>query len=389
MSNNITLIVGGQQCSQWDDVSIDSDLLIPADAWSVTLFNPPADPLPSTVFKGAVVEITYNGQTILKGTIDRITDSVNRQGYRLSVSGRDVVGVLLDSSVPLTVRQQVSLYDIVKQYVLPDLGGFLQDFLVVDQGVDFTIAKVAVEPSESIWDAIVKAAEAAGQYVWAESDGNIRVGNPFNKRQPKTPNLIMRRAGQNNNVLSVEYAEDITSQYSTVIVLGQDNSTQASFYATEDNLPDIYTGQDLTPSKKDQPDTPEYTGKSTQKLPYLRRKIVLDPLADNDDQAVKRARKIMQDGNLSAFTLTIEVAGWTCAMGQIWTTGWTVNYQSDVTRKVANGAWVIMGRTLKLGRNGKTTQLRLKRKQYWMQPVAPLPPDNQDDNEELTEYPDS
>lgn len=388
MSNNITLIVGGQQCSQWDDVSIDSDLLIPADAWSVTLFNPPADPLPSTVFKGAVVEITYNGQTILKGTIDRITDSVNRQGYRLSVSGRDVVGVLLDSSVPVIVRQQITLSDIVGQYILTDLGELIHD-IAIDQGVDYTSTKVAVEPSESIWDAIVKAAESAGQFVWADATGAIRIGNPFNKRQPKTPNLIMRRAGQNNNVLSVEYAEDITSQYSTVIVLGQDNSTQASFYATEDNLPDTYTGQDLTPSKKDQPDAPEYTGKSTQKLPYLRRKIVLDSLADNDDQAVKRARKIMQDGNLSAYSLNVEVDGWTCATGQIWTTGWTVNYQSDVTRKVANGTWVIMGRTLKLGRNGKTTQLRLKRKQYWMQPVAPLPPDNQDDAEELTEYPDS
>jgi prophage tail gpP-like protein len=388
MSNNITLIVGGQQCSQWDDISIDSDLLIPADAWSVTLFNPPADPLPSTVFKGAVVEITYNGQTILKGTIDRITDSVNRQGYRLSVSGRDVVGVLLDSSVPVIVRQQITLSDIVGQYILTDLGELIHD-IAIDQGVDYTSTKVAVEPSESIWDAIVKAAESAGQFVWADATGAIRIGNPFNKRQPKTPNLIMRRAGQNNNVLSVEYAEDITSQYSTVIVLGQDNSTQASFYATEDNLPDTYTGQDLTPSKKDQPDAPEYTGKSTQKLPYLRRKIVLDSLADNDDQAVKRARKIMQDGNLSAYSLNVEVDGWTCATGQIWTTGWTVNYQSDVTRKVANGTWVIMGRTLKLGRNGKTTQLRLKRKQYWMQPVAPLPPDNQDDAEELTEYPDS
>jgi prophage tail gpP-like protein len=119
----------------------------------------------------------------------------------------------------------------------------------------------------------------------------------------------------------------------------------------------------------------------------LRRHIVLDTLADNDDQAAKRAQKLMLDGNLSAYTLTVDVAGWTCNTGHVWDTGWTVKYQSDVTRSAANGEWVIMARTLTLGRNGKQTQLKLKRKQYWMQPVAPLPPSD-DEIQYPTEYDD-
>lgn len=373
MSNNIRLIVGGFECTQWDDVSIDSDLEIPADAWSLTLFNPPTDPLPSSIKVGMLVEIFYENQQVLRGTIDRITDRVTRQGYALSLSGRDIVGILLDNSVPVKVEQQVTLEDFFLKRIFEGvfgLAGFAAEGLSDSQRLEL----VAVEPGESIWDVLSKAAEAHGQYLWADQLGTLRFGNPFARNSPPI-SLYLLRNGKNNNVLSVDYAEDITDQFSEVVVLGQDNRKQTSFYATNNIPVDLYFfGQDLNLNPKNQPDEPEYEGNSTQTLPYPRRKIVLDSLADNNDQAAKRARKLMLDGNLSAYTLTVEVAGWTCSTGQVWETGWTVKYQSDVTRSAANGEWVIMARTLTLGRNGKQTQLKLKRKQYWMQPVAPLPP---------------
>jgi prophage tail gpP-like protein len=370
-TDNITLTVGGYECKHWDEVSIDSDLEIPADAWSLTLFNPPENALPPAVKIGAVIDVSYRNQPILKGVIDRIPDVVNRQGHRLAITGRDVVGVLLDNSVPLTVQQKVTLADIVGKYIA-EFSSIVQG-LLVDKGIDYATAKTAVEPAESIWSAVVRAAEAAGQYIWAEPNGALHIGNPFNGRQPPIPTLYLNRDGSKNNVLSAEYTEDIADLYSQVIVLGQDNQTHRSFYATEENTDQTYDGQDLTPSKKDQPDTPEYTGKASQRLPYTRRKITLEALADNNDQASNRAKKIMQDGNLHAYTLTVSVVGWTCSTGQVWQTGWTVHYHSDITRPAANGDWVIFGRTLRLSRQtGKTTELRLRRKQYWMQPIAPV-----------------
>lgn len=384
-NNAIRLIVGGFECTQWDDVSIDSDLEIPADAWSVTLFNPPTNPLPATFRVGVLIEIFIENQQVLKGTIDRIADRVTRQGYMLSVSGRDVVGVLLDNSVPLLVQQQITLENLVGQYIFNDFKHIFNG-VQFDKGIDYTRTKTAIEPSESIWSALVKLAESIGQYVWSDETGVLHMGNPFDKRQPRAAALKLMRQG--SNVLSVDYVEDITQQYSEVVVLGQDNQAQTSFYATDSTpVDDIYHGQDLNPSKKNQPDNAEFSGKAKQNLPYLRRHIVLDSLADNNDQAAKRARKIMLDGNLSAHTLTIDVSGWKCSSGQVWQTGWTIKYQSDITRSVANGEWVIMGRTLTLGRNGARTQLKLKRKQYWMQPVAPLPPSN-NDLSSATEYSD-
>jgi prophage tail gpP-like protein len=39
--------------------------------------------------------------------------------------------------------------------------------------------KISVEPGESLWDAIAKAAMVTGQHVWLDPDGTIQVGDPF------------------------------------------------------------------------------------------------------------------------------------------------------------------------------------------------------------------
>ena len=47
--NEIRLIVGGYELSGWDEASLDNAIDTPADSWSVTLFNPVYDQLPSSV----------------------------------------------------------------------------------------------------------------------------------------------------------------------------------------------------------------------------------------------------------------------------------------------------------------------------------------------------
>ncbi len=380
---NIVLIVGGFYCSNWDEVSIDSDLEVPADSWSLTLYSPAVDGLPDAIQRGALIELRYENETVLKGVVDRIQEPLSRQGGRLTLSGRDLVAVLLDNSVPVLVQQQVTIEELALKWVLTDFSSVIHNFLFLRE-LDQLQNLVAIEPSESIWSALTKAAESVGQYIWIDAAGTLIIGNPFTQPQPAAQNLIINRHGNDNNVLSAEYIEDIAEEYSDVVVLGQDNQTQASFYATatDQNYGEVYTGQDLTPSAANQPDPPEYIGRTQQILPYRRRKIVLDSLADTAEQANARARKLMQDGNLSAYSLNCEVEGWKCQIGKVWSAGWAVQFDSDVMSRRVTGDWVIMGRTLRLSRaSGKTTQLRLKRQQFWMQPIAPSPQSEQDDAE--------
>lgn len=385
-SSSIELIVGGFVCTAWDSVSIDSDLEIPADSWSLTLFNTDAGVLPPQVQGGQIVELYYRGQPVLKGVLDRVQESASRAGRRVTLNGRDLAALLLDNAVPVTVQQKITIKQIVLQWVLTDLGNYISDVLFSDQ-LDKLQNLVAIEPSESIWSALTKAAESIGQYIWVEAGGALIIGNPFRPKkgvmtQPPIPVLRLKRDDSTNNVLSAEYTEDATELYSEVVVLGQEAQAQSSFYstATDESYGEVYTGQDLTPSAADQPDPPEFVGRTQRITATPRRKIILDSLADTAAQAAQRAEKLMQDGQLSAYTLQVTVAGWTCQTGQVWATGWTVRFESDVMAARVAGDWVVMGRTLELSRAaGKITQLKLKRQQFWMQPIAPSPQSEQDD----------
>lgn len=384
-NNSIELIVGGFVCTSWDSVSIDSDLEIPADSWSLTIFHPDQAVLPPQVQAGQVVTLHYRGQLVLKGVLDQLQESVSRSGRQMSLSGRDLAALLLDNSVNLGVQQQLSIIKASGSYFFADpVAKFFNQGILINfaQSDELVERIIAVEPAESLWQFLSKAAEIMGQYIWVDAQGVIQIGNPFKQKQPPVPLLLLKRDGQRNNVLSAQYTEDATELYSEVIVLGQDNQTQTSFYATatEPSTPEIFNGQDLTPSAANQPNPPEFVGRTQRITPTPRRKIVLDSLADTAAQATQRAKKLMQDGQLSAYNLVVTVAGWTCPTGQVWTTGWTVQFETDVMSARVSGDWVILGRTLELSRaGGKTTQLKLKRQQFWMQPVAPSPDSVSDD----------
>ena len=409
-NSNVELIIGGYVCSDWDAVVIDSDLEVPADGWSLSVQHPDQGDVPVGVRAGELIELRYQGQTVLRGVVDQCNESCTRQGRQLKLSGRDMAALLLDNSVKLQVQQQLSVFNASGLYFLEDpVAEYFLQGIKLPTRLDFGLLdrQMAVEPSESLWSVLSKAAEVMGQYIWVDAEGDIYIGNPFydeKRQQPPVPRLTLNRNGRSNNVLSAEYTEDATALYSEVIVLGQDGDTKASstFSATEtaqllanpEQVIPLYTGPMARPPDQREPtaaptapsgnqrdvNPPEYVGRTQRIRRYPRRRIVADSLADTPEQAMYRAEKIMQDGNLSAYMLTLSVAGWTCQTGQVWATGWTVQFDSDVMSPHCSGDWVVMGRTLELSRgNGKITQLRLKRQQFWMQPVAPSPLPTNDD----------
>lgn len=68
----IKLVIDGFECGDWDDVTIDSQIDVPADGWSMTLFNPPVGNLPKQVKAGVQAKIYYGDELILTGIVDRL-----------------------------------------------------------------------------------------------------------------------------------------------------------------------------------------------------------------------------------------------------------------------------------------------------------------------------
>jgi hypothetical protein len=109
---NISLEVGDVVCAGWDQVDIDSDILTPADAWSVALFGLNDYVLPATVQGGADVTLKYAGEKVLVGLVDTLNDGCGRRGRRVRISGRDLAGQLLDCSVDIYAGKSLTLEEI-------------------------------------------------------------------------------------------------------------------------------------------------------------------------------------------------------------------------------------------------------------------------------------
>ncbi len=375
--DNMVLEVGGVVCSGWDQVDIDSEIMTPADAWSLALFGLDDYVLPESVQGGADVSIKYLGQTVLVGVVDSLKDKCGRLGRQVRISGRDLAGQLLDCSVNIFQGKAMTLNEIVTHSLSGGSG--------VDASINRTVAvnikvpariskellaqKTAVEPGEAIWTAIQKAAEAVGQYVWFDPDGTLIIGNPVrDEEQPAlVPELVMMRDGTTSEVivLDLEYSEDVSDVYSEIHILGTDDQTGRSFTSRRRNL--LKSHRTLSDDRKVALD-----GAASQILSKRRLRIIVSGQAATAAEAETLADKVLHDANLNAYTLTADVEGWTCATGEIWRAGWVTTVKTDAIARVSGepSAWVIFGRTLKLSRTqGKITTLRLKRVADWMQPV--------------------
>ena len=334
----VRLLIAGFEINTWDMASIDSAIDTPADAWSFSLFDEQDHILPKAVRKGAKVQLYYGNELLLTSVADQVQEKVDRSGYALSISGRDLAGQLIDCSVPIFNGRQMTLDELINKYVMGgDLKGLFKGTNI--QNNSWLKNKVSVEPGENIWDAIVKAAAVTGQHVWLEPDSTLSIGDPFAHAYKVATALRLNKPDDTNNVFDAEYTEDASNEYSEIKLLGQDGNAQnlaASFKSTSNA--------------------------------HNRLKIVTMADVETQSEANTTIDKIKKDNDLQAYALDATVSGWTVD-SKVWTPSWYTNLETNVLSN-ATAKWAVYGRTLMLSRSeGKTTKLRMKRQGDWAQPL--------------------
>ncbi|WP_180175066.1 phage baseplate assembly protein [Acinetobacter sp. YH01022] len=335
----IRLIIGGFEINTWDDASIDSAIDTPAEQWSFSLFSDDDLELPASVKAGAKVQAYYGNELLLTSTADAIDEGCDRSGYALKISGRDLVGQLIDCSVPIFNGRQMNLEELINKFVLSgDMGPLFNNFKI--QNNAWLKNKISVEPGESLWDSIVKAAQVTGQHVWLEPDGTLVIGDPFKNAYQAQTSLQLIRYSDANNVLDARYTEDVSNVFTDIKILSQDAK-----------------GQHILA-----------TGSAETQLNHKRLKIVSLSDVETKTEADAALEKIIKDNNLQAYSMLATVPDWTLN-GKVWSTGWYVNFETNRLSR-ATAKWAVVGRTLTLSRsNGKKTSLKLHRQGDWAQPL--------------------
>lgn len=334
--NTVTLLINGKTHGQWTNYDIVSDLLTPADDFSVTLGRP-VDAKPDTVRAGDKVEVRVGGDTVLSGRIDRVQTVTEKGGKTLTIQGRDDAGVLLDCSAPLFNAQDMDLNQIIEKIVKP-LG--LAKIRIDAAKTDKT-HKVQIEPGSRAWDALLEYAEANGLWPWLEPDGTLVVGGPDYTAAP-VAELVLRTNGQNNNIKRLEVNRDMAARYSEVTVLAQSHSGKNNIKATA----------------KD------------ESVKLHRPLIVTEPDIDSQAQAQRKAKKRLADSRLEGLTITATVQGHRTDDGALWQPGQRINVLSEPDG--IDAVYFLMARTFTGGRGQPTeTVLTLKEDGAWVLDADP------------------
>jgi len=339
-SDVVSIQLAGREHRHWMHYRIDSDLLTPADAWSVSL-SPPRT-LPDQVEPGRQVLVKVGGEPVLQGLIDEVEDEVAAESRSLSLSGRDGAAVLVDCSAPVFVSRLVGLQEVVSSIVQP-LG---VTKVRIDGNTRGLAEKVNVEPGDTAWDALVKSAEANGLWPWFEPDGTLVVGGP-NYARPPVGRLVMRKDGRGNNIKRLVRHRSIAKRYSHITVLGQQHGT------------DTYEGRHAL----------KHTAQDGGVQVY-RPRIQIDHDAETTEAVKARSRKLIADGQLDGLTLTAVVKGHRTADGVLWTPGQRVHVYSEPHG--IDGIYFLMARSFTGGSEVPTeTTLTLKDDGVWVLDAHP------------------
>jgi len=346
-SDTVQIYVGGKVHDDWESYEVDSDLLIPADAWRVTLSLPEGE-LPDAVTEGVAVEVRVGGELVMVGRIDDIGDEISKGGLHFDISGRDGAAVLIECSSPIFVAQMVSLADVVAKVVKP--LGVKQ--IRIDSSTTALREKINVEPGETAWDTLAHAAEANGLWPWFDPDGTLVIGGPDYDQAP-VATLAMRRNGQDNNVLRIRRHRSVSGRYSEITVLGQRRGTglEEGKHALKATIRDIG-------------------------ITWYKPRTIVDYEADSEAVCRTRARKLLADSRLKGFTLMAEVVGHRIVApgqasdGLLWKPGQRVHVVSEPHR--IDAVFFLMARKFTGGRHqGPRTILTLKEDRAWVLDAHP------------------
>ncbi|MFC3716799.1 phage baseplate assembly protein [Luteimonas soli] len=209
---DLQLIVAGRAHAGWNRIRVHRGLeeiagtfdLGVAERWSATV--PPLE-----VRAQDACAVRVDGQTLITGHIDRAAISYDAHNHGNTVSGRDATGDLVDCAAEHGKGEwrNASIAQIARDLCKP-FG--IQVSVAGDVGAPFD--RYAIEPGETAFDCIERAARQRGVRLLSDGRGGLVVG--------VTP---AAQAGvslvEGENLLSCEVANDASQRFSKYRVIGQ------------------------------------------------------------------------------------------------------------------------------------------------------------------------
>lgn len=333
--NDVVVEIDGKSHNSWKNYDIDSDFLIPADAFAFDI-GVPSDSTVLPDYSGAEVKVRINDMLVMTGIVDTVQHGISKTNRTYRLNGRDRASVLVDCSAPITNVKGLTVLDAVKKIVEP--LGIKQVQLKAENNP--LLDKVDIDVGETAWNAAMRCANSAGLHLWFEPNGVLIVGGA-DYSTPPVATLCCMKDGSQNNFEQADLSFDVSNRFSEITFLAQSHGKQGQ--DNKNDLKWVYNDPEMTTYKP---------------------KTVVVSDVDNLEALQKWAKKYIADSILEGFTLTIIVPDHKMQDGTLWQPGQRVHViceEYDI-----DAIFFLMGRRFMLSRQGGTqTELRFKQDGIW------------------------
>lgn len=332
--NDVIVEIDGKSHNNWKSYDIDSDFLIPADAFAFDI-GVPSDSTVLPDYSGAEVKVRINDTLVMTGIVDTVQHGISKTNRTYRLNGRDKASVLVDCSAPITNVKGLTVLDAVKKIVEP--LGIKQVQLKAENNP--LLDKVDIDVGETAWNAAMRCANSAGLHLWFEPNGVLIVGGA-DYSTPPVATLCCMKDGSQNNFEQADLSFDVSNRFSEITFLAQSHGKQG-----QDNKNDL-----------------KWVYKDSEMTTYKPKTVVVSDV-DNLEALQKWAKRYIADSILEGFTLTIIVPDHKMQDGTLWQPGQRVHViceEYDI-----DAIFFLMGRRFMLSRRGTQTELRFKQDGIW------------------------
>lgn len=354
MSDSVRLEVDGKSVENLLTYAIAADLYQAADAFTMELADPGV-----SIRGGQLCKVYVNGNLELAGLVDKVTRRYDKSGRKLTVQGRDKMGILVDSYAERFVAVEgMRLKALAEMLVAPlpfinrsdieyqeNIRGTLKRKGKKEPGGEASLVSLLdksqklarIEPGKTVFEILKQYAESRGLIfflVYRDNAAKFVFGRPKAAGGDPAFSLVCRKSDPSgNNILIGEHVDDVSGRYSRIVVMGQQQGDDS-----------LSPGQHST-----------YKVFTDEQAPVPKTLVVTN---NNDYQSpALHARMLMEKARLSSSIFTYTVPGHSQAGNnfRINELCRVVDEELDV-----DGVYLIYERTFKRTlQDGTTTELTL------------------------------
>jgi prophage tail gpP-like protein len=309
---DVQLVVDGQVHRGWRAMKAITTLDAPCAKFTLELAERWADAedaRPRTVKPGASCQLLLGGDLVVDGWVDAVEVIYDERDHVLTVVARDKVCDLVDCAAVLDGPHEwtgLKLDEIARRLAAP-YGVTVE--AEVDVGAAFP--RFAIQPGETAWEALSRAATARGVLVAGDGTGRLRLTRAGQAQRRAAPIVL------GENVQRARGVFDHARRYSTVCVRGQGEGggSAQGIYDDSGATPVLVEGGERTLALRGE-------GRASDAVVrrFRPRVIVAEAAGDARGFAARalwEVRHAAGDGTRVAYT----VPGWRAADGKLWRVG--------------------------------------------------------------------